>query len=90
MCPLKRLPVAVFAASLLFSAVANADGVFLNKKRNGHELSNTEINQLKTEFIQKFGEKNSVAPVRSNNPWKAKKQKSQNAQRVVSWGEAEI
>jgi len=83
---LKKLPAIIFSASLLVSLVANAEGVFLNKKRNMHELSSAEIKQLKVEFVQKFGKKNSVV-VRSNNPWKAKKQRGQQIQRTVSWGE---
>ena len=83
---LKKLPAIIFSASLLVSLVANAEGVFLNKKRNMHELSSAEIKQLKVEFVQKFGKKNSVA-VRSNNPWKAKKQRGPQVQRTVSWGE---
>ncbi len=84
---LKKFLIILFANSLLFSVVANADGVFLDKKRNGHELSRAEIRQLKAEFLQKFGEKNSVPLVRSNNPWKSKKQRDQRIQRTVAWGE---
>jgi hypothetical protein len=83
----KPVAIILLAVSTVFSVSVSADGVFLNKKHNRHELSNAESSQLKAEFLQKFGEKKSAAPVRSNNPWKVKKQRVQQKQRTVTWGE---
>ena len=78
----------IFSLITQFFSIGNvfADGVFLEKQRDGHKLSSSEQRQLTMEFYQRFGKSKSEPAVRSNNPWEAKKQRQQ-SQRSVSWGE---
>lgn len=80
----------VFAAVVFvfFSVIGNsfADGVFVDKSRDRHGLSAGEQRQITLEYLKRFGNPVSSRPVRSNNPWEAKKQRQQ-AQRSVTWGE---
>ncbi|TNF33993.1 MAG: hypothetical protein EP315_07805 [Gammaproteobacteria bacterium] len=68
------------------SSVAIADGVFNNRNRASHDLSDAEKNQLTSEFRQQFGLPRGNTDVRTNNPWEAKKLRQQE-QRATTWGE---
>ncbi|MDH5485196.1 MAG: hypothetical protein OEY43_08190 [Gammaproteobacteria bacterium] len=88
MCSYKKNFVFLLVSGLLVSssAMALAEGVFLNKNHSAHELSQAEQKQLATEFQRKFGATQAQAQVKTNNPWKNKKQQ-QNSTKDVSWGE---
>lgn len=78
--------VFITAVFLLFSSISYANGVFLDKAHERHGLSAAEQRQINMEFLKRFGSPAPATPVRSNNPWEAKKQRSQ-SQSTVSWGE---
>lgn len=83
----KKNFVFIIVSGLLVSGstMAFAEGVFLKKSHSAHELSRTEQSQLTTEFLKKFGAPTEQGSVKSNNPWKNKKQ--QQSVQDVSWGE---
>ena len=82
----KKVSLAVVI--LLFSVISNvlANGVFVDKTRDRHGLSASEQRQITLEYLKRFGNPAPASTVRSNNPWEAKKQRSQ-AKRTVTWGE---
>jgi hypothetical protein len=72
-------------ALMAISAPAGAEGVFLEKDKAGHVLTDAENRQLDAEFKQQFGNQSAAGAAKSNNPWEAKKGKpSQNNN--ASWG----
>ena len=82
----KQVVVVGFFYLVLGLNSAMADGVFTNKVRGGHQLSANEERQINLEFLKRFGEPKAAAPVRSNNPWEAKKQR-QDSPKNISWGD---
>lgn len=80
--------VFIAAVFLIFSGISNsyANGVFLNKAPERHGLTAAEQRQMSMEFLKRFGSPAPATPVRTNNPWEAKKQRSQ-SNPSVSWGE---
>jgi len=86
MWALKKLQLLLLAGMLVVSTAVLADGVFNNKNRSGHGLSDAEKNQLASEFRQQFGLPRASTDARTNNPWEAKKLRQQE-QRSTTWGE---
>jgi len=81
--------VFIILVFLLFSGISNsfaAKGVFLDKAHERHGLSASEQRQINMEFLKRFGSPTPATPVRSNNPWEAKKQRTQ-THSSASWGE---
>lgn len=71
---------------LLVSPVVHAEGtVFVNKNHNAHPLNPAEQRQLNIEFQKRFGNPVANDRARSNNPWEAKKQRTE-SKYAVSWG----
>ena len=70
----------------LVSVPAHAKGVFGVKKESNHELSKTEKRNINAEFSNKFGQGKSELQPKSNNPWKAKKERNkQKKSAVIGW-----
>ena len=70
------------------TAMAADRSVFNGKSISQHELTEWEKKKMAAEFKNKFsasglGERQKLGA----NPWKAKKQRGQQIQRTVSWGE---
>ena len=89
MFPYKKLFVFMFASGLFVSgsAMALAEGVFLNQSHSGHDLSSAEQKQLAMEFHKKFGAPTQQVGKKTNNPWQNKKQQQNQQSQDVSWGE---
>ncbi len=66
--------------------VVFADGVFVDKTRDGHGLSADEQKQIAVEYARRFGQSHDTNRVRGNNPWEAKKNRSRSSD-SVTWGE---
>jgi len=53
---------------------AKAEGVFLEKKKDQHQLSGADLNRIKAEYQIRFGKKaSSTYSYQSSNPWEKKK-----------------
>ncbi len=77
-----------FLSLFFITAQVSAQGVFLSRDKSTHPLKGVELNRIKAEHQQRFGQRRSTAPHYStNNPWEKKKQKSQGAAKGASWGE---
>ena len=63
---------------LVFTQAVKADGVFLEKKKDQHQLSGADLNRIKVEYQIRFGKKASRAySYQSDNPWEQKKTQEQ-------------
>ncbi|HEX5638095.1 MAG TPA: hypothetical protein VFY78_13465 [Gammaproteobacteria bacterium] len=85
----QKKSVALLTVCLLAtSGAVLADGVFLGRSIEAHELTNTESAQLDAELARQFGSPTPETLVKSNNPWDAKKKQTQNlTQKKASWGD---
>jgi hypothetical protein len=85
----QKKSMALLTACLLgVSSAVLADGVFLGRSMAAHALTDAENSQIDTELARQFGNQSADSPVKSNNPWEAKKKQTQSqTQRKASWGD---
>ncbi len=64
---------------------AQAEGVFDNRSKAGHELSGTELERIKREHETRYGKASVTGSYNTANPWERQKQNTQSNR--GNWGE---
>ena len=83
----KKIAALLATGALLISGtVLAADGVFVGRTMNGHNLTDLENTQIDAEFKRQFGSQVTDTGSKTNNPWEAKKRQTE-SQKKSSWGE---
>ena len=75
----------LLVAGLLTGALAQAEGVFDNRSKAGHELSGAELQRIKREHETRYGKASATGSYNTANPWERQKQNVQSNR--GNWGE---
>lgn len=80
------LRLCICAIFLTISSASLANGVFLDRKQDAYQLSKAEQQQIRNEFVRKFGPMSNTTNQfnTANNPWQNKKKHT--SRPGVNWG----